>query len=166
MTQKKWAALIVGSMIVLIVAYGLGFRWNFTHSVPTGLWRLEDGTIQHGDYVQVSPNDLPWYRLGVEREYYRHGASLLKKVVALEGDVVSLDASQHSVTVDDVHVSLSEWRSRDIAGRVMPSPPPFPIRLKAGEAWLASENERGYDSRYFGPVHTRLLRRARLIFKL
>ncbi len=165
MTQKKWIALLVGSMVMLVVAYGLGFRWNFTHSVPTGLWRLEDGAIQRGDYVQVSPNDLPWYRFGVEREYYRDEAPLLKKVVALEGDVVSLDALQHNVTVDGVHVSLSEWRSRDIAGRVMPSPS-FPTRLKPGEAWLASENERGYDSRYFGPVPTRLLRRARLVFRM
>ena len=160
--RKKWLVLIVGFFVVLLAAYALGFRWNYSGSVPLGLWRLEDRRIRRGDYAQVSPNDSAWYRLGVEREYYRDGAYLLKQVVALEGDIVSYDAAEKSVTVGETFIPISEIRSRDIMGRAMPSPQ-FPVRLKPNEAWLASDNERGYDSRYFGPVSLEYLRPARLV---
>ena len=160
--RKKWIVLIVGFFVVLLAAYCLGFRWNYSGSVPLGLWRLEDRRIQRGDYVQVSPNDSGWYRLGVKREYYREGAYLLKQVVAVEGDVVSYDAEERSVIVGSTLIPISEIRSQDVMGRAMPSPQ-FPIRLKPNEAWLASDNERGYDSRYFGPVPLHLLQPARLV---
>ena len=161
--RKKWLVLIVGFFSVLLTAYCLGFRWNYSGSVPLGLWRLEDRKIiRRGDYVQVAPNSSAWYRLGVEREYYRDGAYLLKQVVALEGDIVSNDVPEKSVTVGSALIPINEIRSRDVVGRAMPSPQ-FPVRLKHGEAWLASDNERGYDSRYFGPVSVELLRPARLI---
>lgn len=161
--RKKWLVLIVGFFVVLLAAYGLGFRWNYSWSVPIGLWRLEDRRIiRRGDYVQVSPNASVWYRLGVEREYYREGAYLLKKVVAIEADLVSYDLAEKSLTVGGAFIPISEIRSRDVMGRAMPSPQ-FPVRLKHGEAWLSSDNERGYDSRYFGPVSLELLRPARLV---
>ena len=160
--KQKWLVLLVGFFVVLLAAYALGFRWNYSGSVPMGLWRLEDREIQRGDYVQVSPNASAWYRLGVEREYYRDGAYLLKQVIALEGDGISYDVAEKSVTVGSALIPISEIRSKDVAGRAMPSPQ-FPVRLKHNEAWLASDNERGYDSRYFGPVSLELLQPARLV---
>ena len=162
--RKTWIVLIVGFFVVLLAAYCFGFRWNYSGSVPLGLWRLEDRRIQRGDYVQVSPNDSGWYRLGVEREYYREGAYLLKHVVALDGYVVSYDATEKSVSIGSAFIPISEIRSRDVAGRAMPSPQ-YPIRLTPNEAWLASDNERGYDSRYFGPVSLDLLQPARLVLR-
>jgi type IV secretory pathway protease TraF len=54
---------------------------------------------------------------------------------------------------------MTEILSRDTEGRELPRAP-FPLVLKKDEVWLSSENIRGYDSRYFGPVSTDLLQRA------
>ena len=169
MTQRKkwqkvtlWLALFSVSIFII---YGLGYRVNFTHSVPVGLWKLEGGEILREGYVQVAANIQPWYLLGTERKYYQSGARLLKKVVALEGDLVDYDTIGKIITVNGKVVPLSEVASRDGMGRAMPSMT-FPVRLKPGEAWLASENKRGYDSRYFGPVSLDLLQSAKLLLKL
>jgi len=173
MTQRKkwqkvalWLALFSVSIFII---HGLGYRVNFTHSVPVGLWKLENGAILREGYVQVETNPQAWYLLGVERKYYRPGARLLKKVVALEGDIVDYDTTEKIVIVivivNGKVVPLSEVASRDGMGRAMPSMT-FPVRLKPGEAWLASENKRGYDSRYFGPVSLDLLQPARLVLKM
>lgn len=169
MTQRKkwqkvtlWLALFSVSIFII---YGLGYRVNFTHSVPVGLWKLEGGAIFREGYVQVVANTQPWYLLGVERKYYQSGARLLKKVVALEGDIVDYGTTEKLLTVNGKLVPLTETASQDSAGRDMPQMS-FPVRLGAGEAWLTSENKRGYDSRYFGPVSLDLLQPARLILKM
>ena len=169
MTQRKkwqkvalWLALFSVSIFII---HGLGYRVNFTHSVPVGLWKLENGAILREGYVQVETNPQAWYLLGVERKYYRPGARLLKKVVALEGDIIDYDTTEKLLTVNGRFVPLTETVSRDSAGRNMPQMS-FPVRLGAGEAWLTSENKRGYDSRYFGPVSLDLLQPAKLVFRM
>lgn len=169
MTQgKKWQKVALWLALFSVstfIIHGLGYRVNFTHSVPVGLWKLEDGAILREGYVQVETNPQAWYLLGVERKYYHPGARLLKKVVALEGDIVGYDTTEKLLTVNGKFVPLTETASRDATGRDMPQIS-FPVRLGAGEAWLASENKRGYDSRYFGPVSLDLLQPAKLILKL
>jgi len=169
MTQgKKWQKvtlwLALFSVSIFII-YGLGYRVNFTHSVPIGLWRIDGGEVHREGYAQVAANTQPWYLLGVKRKYYQSGARLLKKVVALEGDIVDYDSTEKLLTVNGKFVPLTETVSRDSAGRNMPQMS-FPVRLGAREAWLASENKRGYDSRYFGPVSLDLLRPAKLVLKM
>jgi type IV secretory pathway protease TraF len=84
---------------------------------------------------------------------------MLKRVVGVEQDFVSYDEGERAVTVNEEYVPMTEILSRDTEGRELPRPF-FPILLKEGEAWLSSENIRGYDSRYFGPVSTDLLQEA------
>ena len=170
MTQgKKWrraALFLLLFAVATFILYGLGYRLNLTHSVPIGLWRIEDdGEVRREGYVQVAANTQPWYLLGVERKYYQSGARLLKKVVALEGDIVNYDTTEKLLSVNGKFVPLTEIASRDSAGRDMPQMS-FPVRLGTGEAWLTSENKQGYDSRYFGPVSLDLLQSARLVLKM
>lgn len=169
MTQgKKWrrgALFLFIFVAATFILYGLGYRLNWTHSVPIGLWRIDDGEVRRGGYAQVTANKQQWYLLGVERKYYQSGAHLLKKVVALEGDIVDYDTTEKLLTVNGRFVPLTETVSRDSAGRNMPQMS-FPVRLGAGEAWLTSENKRGYDSRYFGPVSLDLLQPAKLVFRM
>jgi type IV secretory pathway protease TraF len=54
---------------------------------------------------------------------------------------------------------MTEIISQDTEGRPLPKAS-FPVTLRKGEVWLSSENIRGYDSRYFGPVSEDVLRRA------
>jgi type IV secretory pathway protease TraF len=113
-----------------------------------------------GGYAVVAPSVHPGYRLAVERGYLHELTPMLKRLVAAEGDVVSYDEEERAVTVNGEYVPMTEILSRDTEERSLPRPS-FPVVLKKGEVWLSSENIRGYDSRYFGPVSTDLLRRAK-----
>jgi type IV secretory pathway protease TraF len=84
---------------------------------------------------------------------------MLKRVVAVEGDFVSYDRQERSVTVNGGYVLMTEILSQDTEGRPMSSAF-FPVWLQDRQVWLSSENIRGYDSRYFGPVSSDILRKA------
>jgi conjugative transfer signal peptidase TraF len=133
-----------------------GYRINLSPSVPTGIWRIQEGKHEKGGYVIVSPSDHLGYRLAVERGYLPGFSPMLKRVVGLEGDFISYDRQEKAVTVNGEYILMTEIISQDTEGRSLPAAS-FPVTLEKGEVWLASENIRGYDSRYFGPVSDDLL---------
>jgi type IV secretory pathway protease TraF len=133
--------------------------------VPRGIWQPEQpGKPERNSYVVV-PNNAddesknPGYRLAAERGYLITPMPMLKRIVAVEGDFVSYDVQENAVTVNGGYVLMTEILSQDTEGRPMPSAF-FPVWLRERQAWLSSENIRGYDSRYFGPVSSDILRRA------
>jgi conjugative transfer signal peptidase TraF len=167
--RKQIAAIICTYIFVFamscLLAYreqSRSYRINLSPSVPTGIWKITEieksGDVKN-EYVVVRANDHPGYLLAVERGYLHDLTPLLKRVVATEGDLVSYDEKEQAVTVNGAYVPITEILSRDTEGRALPRAA-FPVRIKQGEAWLSSENIRGYDSRYFGPVSTDLLQRA------
>jgi conjugative transfer signal peptidase TraF len=167
--KRKRIVIIVYMLFVFTTMYFLGYRErsrtyrvNLSPSVPTGIWKIS-GSEESGDvknrYVVVRASDHPGYLLAVERGYLHDLTPLLKRVVATEGDLVSYDEGERAVTVNGEYVPMTEILSRDTEGRELPRAS-FPTVLKKGEAWLSSENIRGYDSRYFGPVSTDLLQKA------
>jgi type IV secretory pathway protease TraF len=95
----------------------------------------------------------------MERGYLRGLTPMLKRVAAAEGDLVSYDERERAITVNGRYIPMTEILSRDTEGRPLPRPS-FPARLGKGDVWLSSENIRGYDSRYFGPVSEDLLKKA------
>jgi conjugative transfer signal peptidase TraF len=171
MKIKKQKAAVVCFLIVTILCVWVGragvvrIRINLSPSVPTGIWKMAKSDsarscdIRDG-YAIVAPSAHPGYRLAVERGYLHELAPMLKRVVAVEGDLVSYDEGERAVTVNGKYVPMTEILSRDTEERPLPRPL-FPVILQKGEVWLSSENIRGYDSRYFGPVSTDLLRRAK-----
>jgi conjugative transfer signal peptidase TraF len=161
-----YAAAVLGMAFVSLAAYGAGYRINLSPSVPRGVWKIAEQTEQpqRGGYVVV-PNDAddesknPGYRLAAERGYLVSPMPMLKRVAAAEGDFVSYDQAERAVTVNGGYVLMTEILSRDTEGRPMPSAP-YPVWLEERQVWLTSENTRGYDSRYFGPVSSDILRKA------
>jgi conjugative transfer signal peptidase TraF len=147
-------------------AYHVGYRLNISPSVPMGIWKVgpEKEDYEKNDYVLVSPSGHPGYRLAAERRYLIDSMPMLKRVVATEGDAVSYDIREKAVTVNGDYIFMTEILSMDTQGRPLPSAS-FPTRLRTGEAWLSSENIRGYDSRYFGPVSQDILRGVIPIWK-
>lgn len=141
-----------------LAAYGAGYRINISPSVPTGIWKITD-SVAKGGYVVVAASDHPGYRLAMERRYLSNHMPMLKRVVATTGDIVSYDATERAITVNGGFIFATEILSQDTEGRPLPVAS-FPASLGNGEAWLSSENIRGYDSRYFGPVSEDLLRGA------
>jgi conjugative transfer signal peptidase TraF len=139
--------------------YHAGYRINLSPSVPTGIWRIREGGHARGDYVVVPPNDHQGYRLAVERGYLSEFSPMLKRVVAAEGDIVDYDEEERAVTVNGDYIFMTEILSRDTEGRSLPKAS-FPVKLRRGAVWLSSENIRGYDSHYFGPVSEDIPRKA------
>lgn len=152
-------------LIILIMggfcAWYLGYRINFTPSVPMGIWKLDGKELKSGNFVLVRPNKEEWYKLATKRGYFQEAVPMLKKIAGMEGDVISYDLETRAITVNGARVPATEILSKDSGGRPMPSVV-FPVRLKQGEVWLTSENIRGYDSRYFGAVSTDLLESMQL----
>jgi type IV secretory pathway protease TraF len=72
---------------------------------------------------------------------------LLKRVVALEGDVVCL--ADGSYRVNDI--AISTIARRDAIGRPLPAFE-FCGSVPAGMAFVATPHPSSLDSRYFGPV--------------
>jgi conjugative transfer signal peptidase TraF len=139
--------------------HNAGYRINLSPSVPTGIWKIQDGGHKKGDYVVVSPSDHHGYRLAVERGYMPGFSPMLKRIVAAEGDAVDYDEEEKAVTVNGEYVLMTEIISQDTEGRPLPRAS-FPVTLWKNDVWLSSENIRGYDSRYFGPVSEDILRKA------
>jgi conjugative transfer signal peptidase TraF len=169
LNPRRFAAfyVLLASAVVFfsVAARGAGYRLNLSPSVPRGLWKIMKRTepLQKGGYVVVPESrggsHNPGYRLAAERGYLVSPMPMLKRIVAVEGDFVSYDSREKAVTVNGSPVPMTEILSRDTEGRPMPGAF-FPVCLQERQVWLSSENIRGYDSRYFGPVLSDVLKRA------
>jgi signal peptidase I len=134
-------------------AFWAGYRINTSRSVSTGIWKIDaiSGTAQKGDYAVIPPDAQPAYDFAVDRGYVSAGTSMLKKIAAIAGDVVGYDSEIECVTVNGEILPDTSLFLYDSAGRRLHHIK-FPVCLQKEEVWLSSENIRGYDSRYFGPV--------------
>jgi type IV secretory pathway protease TraF len=74
---------------------------------------------------------------------------MLKEIGAIPGDAVELKENMLFVNGAGIPMIVS---SEDSTGNAL-IPYPTPLVLLPGEYWLISAPYRGFDSRYFGPVH-------------
>jgi conjugative transfer signal peptidase TraF len=171
-TNKKFAVAFTVCVIFAVClglhGYRAGYRINLSPSVPTGVWKIEKHGLVRDGYVVVAPDPdkNPGYRLALERGYLKGSSPMLKRAVAGEGDIISYDAEKKAVTVNGIPLPMTEIFRKDTEGRPLPiGAYTFPLRLEPGTVWLSSENIRGYDSRYFGPVEESRLKKAILLWK-
>jgi len=157
--MKTCFFLLPGFLLTSVtLACGIaGYRINLTSSMPLGIWR-EITAIHRGSYVAacLAP-DSGAAQLAVERGYLPAGqclggfAPLLKQIVAIPGDTVTLTDDQ--VCINDVLLRGSRALSEDSAGRPLVPYPRGTYRVPPGEYWLFATNlPQSFDSRYFGPV--------------
>ncbi len=154
--SRAWVALYLAA-VALSVGVALFVRINTTPSLPPGLYlSLPGGTLRAGDDVFVCMPPGAAARLAVERGYVRAsgrdcdsgGVPLLKHIRAAAGDTVRLSTDGAFVRGRRIGPSPPV---HDSAGR--PLQPVFGRHaLGPGDLWLGSDAERGYDSRYLGPV--------------
>jgi conjugative transfer signal peptidase TraF len=120
--------------------------WNYTPSVPVGLYRIESGPWRTGDLVAIEPSaglrDI-LQRAGVLKQ----DRLLLKRVAAVGGDTVCREGESiflngafvaRARKVDATGVSLPEWSGCR--------------SLTDEEVFLLGDNPRSFDGRYFGPT--------------
>ena len=148
-------------------AYQSGYRVNLSPSVPTGIWKIVSRRYDADspdEYVVVPASGHWGYKLSVERGYLSSFTPMLKRVTAAEADIVDYDEEERAVIVNGNYLFMTEIFSKEMEGRALPRAL-FPMLLKKGEIWLSSENIRGYDSRYFGPVSLDILQGAVPVWK-
>jgi conjugative transfer signal peptidase TraF len=82
----------------------------------------------------------------------------MKPVIASAGDVV--DVSDAGIAVNGLPLPNTAARNKDRHGRALHPFSSGRYRVQPGSFWVASSyNPWSFDSRYFGPVDTRIVRR-------
>lgn len=130
--------------------------WNASASAPIGLYRVLPGKPIRGDLVLVrTPSSVR--QLAAERGYLPQNVPLVKRVAALDGDIVC--AADDVISVNGRVVA--ERLARDRLGRPLPAWTGCQT-LGPDDVFLLMEDVTGsFDGRYFGPV-----RRAAIIGRL
>ena len=96
--MAKLIALVVIALITSFILFGHRLIVNRTHSLPVGLYYWSDAPIKKGSIVLFKPDQsTPLQQLGINRGYEARRLPLLKRVVALADDVVSISSSGVSI---------------------------------------------------------------------
>jgi conjugative transfer signal peptidase TraF len=157
-------ALYLGECAVAIVLFGytitgLDLRFNFTPSMPVGIYRITppspERELQRGMFVSVC-GPLRAAELGRRRGYLAigncpgHAEPLLKMIAAVAG--AELAVSADGITINGSFLPHSQPLRFDAAARPLSPWPSGRYRLRPGQLWLYAANNRSWDSRYWGPV--------------
>jgi conjugative transfer signal peptidase TraF len=151
----------------LAVACGLaawcGIRINTSYSLPMGLYIRT--TDRRATLIEFCPEGR-YAEESSSRGYRTNGfcpdgaVPLLKPVVATPGDTVEM--SDRGIAVNGHLLPDTGPVARDSLGRSLQPWPNGRYVVGEGTVWVASSyNRASYDSRYMGPIPTRLIR-ARL----
>jgi conjugative transfer signal peptidase TraF len=158
------ASVSFGAMTAVTVTASLacayGIRINTSYSLPMGLYmRTSD---PQASLIEFCPEGR--YATESSERGYRTGGfctdgavPLLKPVVAKHGDTVEM--STLGIIVNGQLLPQTAPVAKDRLGRHLEAWPNGRYSVAAGTVWVASSYNRGsYDSRYMGPIPTRLIR--------
>ena len=143
-------------LVVAVAAHAAGVRFNYTESLPRGLYLASDfdpSAARRGALVEACPDPAAAEAVA---DYLPNGPCpggvipLGKEIAGLPGDRVVVDSA--GVRIGGVRLPNSAPLFRDRAGRPL-SPLTGEHVLGPGEYWLHSGRVRtSIDSRYVGPV--------------
>ena len=150
-----------------ILFHALGYRVNRSASLPFLVYKttsfVQNTEIERGDCVLINLSKLSnsVINRGVQRGYVNLREPMLKRIGAIPGDTVVLKDGILSVNEETTKIIVV---SRDFYGEKLCAWP-TPITLQPGQYWLTSDPERGFDSRYFGPLNgSAFTHKARPVF--
>ena len=135
-------ASLIGVAMLCVPATAMSARlvWNFTPSIPTGLYSLEDRLWGRGDRVALKPTGLLLAALQ-EAAVLKDGRLLMKRVAAVAGDTVCRMGLQVSVNATPAASARADQALPAWSGC---------IQLQPGDVFLLGETEDSFDGRYFG----------------
>lgn len=147
-------AVLCGVIALLACAYFAGYRLNLSGSMPHTLYRVR--RVAHGEalargqgvVLDLSRSANPVIAEAIARGYVRAGYPMLKRIGAVSGDFVALRNDNLYVNWEPTPMRVA---SEDAEGRALAAYP-TPILVSPDHFWLVSDPDRGFDSRYFGPV--------------
>ena len=171
--RHKFVALfsILFAVVSLSLAalWGAGFRVNLTPSLPQGIYRLTAETARKGDFVCFClPRSNTFSRVALDRNYLGRGycpsglRPLLKKLAGTPGDRIKITA--HGLYLNDEALANTIRLDLDRNGRAVPPSLLADGVIPAGFGLVISQEHAGsFDSRYFGLVPLKLLKKAQPI---
>mgnify|MGYP003125059554 CR=1 FL=1 len=153
-----WIAVFLLGIIGLVLLFVvMGFRINITDSIPVGLYRITGINKLKNSFVIFCPDDRPAFKKARDRGYIDRGLCpggygyLMKKVVATQGDNISVTAS--GVFVNQTLIPFSKPQSKDAMHRMLPRFHTINYQLKEDELiTMTNQSAWSFDSRYYGPV--------------
>jgi conjugative transfer signal peptidase TraF len=141
-----------------------GFRINMTDSMPKGIYHFNrfspstSHSLKDGSTVLIAQDSSnPVYMMGVERGYDVYGVDLIKKVIGVQGDEVTVD--HHTLKVCQGNPKLSDGvcyelpcKSHDNKGLPL-NCSKFQGKIPKGKVFVYGESsDLSFDSRYFGLI--------------
>ncbi|HHX7430305.1 conjugative transfer signal peptidase TraF [Legionella pneumophila] len=161
--MKKIAMILITLITTGMLFHALGFRINLTESIPVGLYRITSTDHIKNTYVIFCPDDRTAFRLAKNRGYIDHGLPcggygyLMKKVVAVSGDVISV--TPQGVFVNQDRLPYSKPKLKDGMNRALPQWRITHYPLQNDEVMtMTNQSEWSFDGRYYGLVHTRQIK--------
>jgi len=163
MNQRLTVVVIALALFASVITtgallYANGYRWNVSHSYPTGLYRMtyDHQGYHRGDLVLFCPPDNDAMRMALHRDYIKMGlcrggfTPAIKKIMAMENDRVSFE--NEIVHINAQIVPSTMVLKEDSQGRSMPQLAPF--TLQKNEFFMMSDHRPidSFDSRYYGVV--------------
>jgi conjugative transfer signal peptidase TraF len=147
--------IVLWPNLIAFTAGAYGVRLNVTGSVPIGLYLVS--SAPQASFAEFCPPE-PFASLSVARGYRRRsiacpdgGEPLLKPIIATEGD--SVEVSARGILVNNSRIPNTQQQLEDSRHRPLPVWPHGLYRVASGTVWVVSSyNPRSFDSRYFGPV--------------
>ncbi len=152
---RQLSLALFALLLLLASLLQAGFRYQTTASAPRGIYQFKPSPLTHGAWVAICPDDAAT-KTAVERGYLRIGPCagavqpLLKRVVALPGDVVTV--STDGIAVNDTPLPHSAPLDADRHGATLDAVPPGRHEVAERTLWAINPDPRSWDSRYFGPV--------------
>ena len=142
------ALAAVASLVSTIGGATPRYIWNASNSVPIGLYRVAPaGKLSVTELVAVQPPD-PLAAFLDLNDYLPYGVPMLKRIVALPGQVVCRTGL--IITVDNLE--MGQARARDHRNRPLPAWQGCRI-IGEGDVFVMNwQSEDSLDSRYFGSL--------------
>lgn len=152
-----FVALLFSAMVLFIFAKLNGLKFNYTTSMAIGLYKkTQNETIHRGDLVSVClPNKIS--SEGLKKSYLirgtcpSHAISVLKQVIAVPGDTVTL--SKQTIQVHQI-LYPTPHAAADHHGDSVKQFIDYGHYKNIHKYWLYGSNNpiRSWDSRYYGGV--------------
>jgi conjugative transfer signal peptidase TraF len=162
--MRKLSAIM--SAIFLVFIFGilaihqLGYRVNISDSIPRGLYRIASSSNFKNQYVIFCPDGRSTFKDANQRGYIASGhcssglGYLMKKVVAIAGDVISV--TDKGVIVNSVLLPYSKPLLNDGVGKPLHQWRTNNYQLKQDEILTMTDQDKwSFDGRYYGLIKAR-----------
>jgi|GEM_PF-2800927 conjugative transfer signal peptidase TraF len=146
---------------VVYLLHELGYRVNFTDSMPHGIYQIVPGKPGREDLITFSlAEDNPYFQISLERHYLGLNGNrpLLKTLAGLPGD--SIEISAEGLCINSELLQHTQARSSDRYGRQLPIFLKSTVIPSAKGLALSTYTENSFDGRYFGLVDMDQVRRV------